>query len=172
MASNRDNTLFEKTSFLQGINSPFIEELYLKYLNDPKNIPQSWKEFFDGLDEDQTVIKKEILGPSWGRKKNNNIKNNIFEEAKTEAKPSTINEKSISQQNYEREKVQSVKAIALIRAYRIRGHLIADLDPLEMMEKNIFRSYIQKIMDLRKKIIIKKYFYIHIWIKVMALLIK
>ena len=38
-------------------------------------------------------------------------------------------------ENFEKEKEQSVKAIALIRAYRIRGHLIANLDPLEMMER-------------------------------------
>ena len=30
---------------------------------------------------------------------------------------------------------ESVKAIALIRAYRIRGHLIANLDPLGMMKR-------------------------------------
>ena len=71
MASNRNNIIFEKTSFLQGGNSSFIKDLYLKYLNNPKSIPQSWAEFFDGLDEDQEVIKKEILGPSWAPRKKN-----------------------------------------------------------------------------------------------------
>ena len=70
MASNRDNKIFEKTSFLQGGNSLFIKELYLKYLKNPKSIPESWVEFFDGLDEDQEVVKKEILGPSWAPLKN------------------------------------------------------------------------------------------------------
>ena len=70
MASNRDNLIFEKTSFLHGVNSTFIKDLYLKYLNNPKTIPASWVEFFDGLEEDRELIKKEILGPSWGPKKN------------------------------------------------------------------------------------------------------
>ena len=61
MASIKDNTVFDKTSFLHGSNSPFIEELYLQYLKNPDSIPKSWKEFFDGLGEDQSVIKKEIL---------------------------------------------------------------------------------------------------------------
>ena len=39
MASNRDNIIFEKTSFLQGGNSTFIKELYLQYLKDPTTIP-------------------------------------------------------------------------------------------------------------------------------------
>ena len=68
MASNRDNIVFEKTSFLQGSNSPFIKELYLKYLENSKSIPQSWVDFFNGLNEDKDIIKKEILGPSWAPK--------------------------------------------------------------------------------------------------------
>ena len=74
MAENKDNTVFEKTSFLQGSNSPFIEKLYLQYLRNPLSIPQSWKEFFDGLDEDQETIKKDIQGPSWAPIKRNDLK--------------------------------------------------------------------------------------------------
>ena len=46
MASIKDNTIFDKTSFLQGSNSPFIEELYLEYLKNPKSVPESWQKFF------------------------------------------------------------------------------------------------------------------------------
>ena len=135
MASDRDNKIFEKTSFLQGSNSPFIKELYSQYLKNPKNIPQSWREFFDGLDEDQEIIQKEILGPSWAPKKDNILKTNVVRKDLSGDEETTINGKSVSQENYEKEKEQSVKAIALIRAYRIRGHLIANLDPLGMMER-------------------------------------
>ena len=75
MPSNRDNITFEKTSFLQGHNSPFIKELYLQYLKNPTSVPQSWREFFDGLDEDQEIIRKEILGPSWAPKSLQELKN-------------------------------------------------------------------------------------------------
>ena len=135
MASNRDNTIFEKTSFLQGSNSSFIKELYLKYLKNPESIPQSWVEFFDGLDEDQETIKKEILGPSWAPNKNNTLKTNVVGEDLDEDNKVSFKDKSVVQENYEKEKDQSVNAIALIRAYRIRGHLIAKLDPLGMMER-------------------------------------
>ena len=46
MASNKNNTTFEQTSFLHGVNSPFIKEMYLKYLNNPNSIPQSWIRIF------------------------------------------------------------------------------------------------------------------------------
>ena len=135
MPSNRNNLIFEKTSFLQGSNSPFIKELYLKYLNNPKSVPQSWSEFFDGLDEDQDIIKKEILGPSWSPRKNKNLEINIVQNNIVEEKELPINAKLITKASDEKEREQSAKAIALIRAYRIRGHLIAKLDPLGMMER-------------------------------------
>ena len=69
MASDTDNSNFEKTSFLQGGNSPFIKELYLQYLKNPTTVPESWQQFFEGLNEDEESIKKEILGPSWAPKK-------------------------------------------------------------------------------------------------------
>ena len=71
MTTIKDNTIFDKTSFLESSNSSFIEELYLRYTNNPENVSQSWREFFDGLDEDQKIIKTEIQGPSWSPKKNN-----------------------------------------------------------------------------------------------------
>ena len=162
MTSNKDNIIFEKTSFLQGSNSPFIKELYLQYLKNSSTLPESWKEFFDGLDEDQEVIKKEILGPSWAPKKNNNLKSILVEKDVTKYKESPTNDTSISQKKYEKEKEQSVKAIALIRAYRIRGHLIANLDPLGIME----RKYLQELHpadhgfnkeDYNKKIYVCEY---------------
>ncbi|SVD87304.1 uncharacterized protein METZ01_LOCUS440158, partial [marine metagenome] len=164
MASNRDNIIFEKTSFLQGSNSPFIKELYLQYLKNPTIVPQSWREFFDGLDEDKETIQKEILGPSWAPKKNNTLKISTVEKdlAKDKDKETIINGTSILQENYEKEKEQSVKAIALIRAYRIRGHLISNLDPLGMME----RKYLHELHpadhgfkkeDYNKKIYIGEY---------------
>ena len=51
MTSSKHNTILEKTSFLHGSNSPFIEELYLQYLKNPDSIPKSWVQFFDGLKE-------------------------------------------------------------------------------------------------------------------------
>ena len=113
MTSNRDNIIFEKTSFLQGGNSPFIKELYLQYLKDPTTIPQSWREFFDGLDEDQEIIKKEILGPSWSPKKNNTLKTSIVEKDLIEGKETSINGPEASQENYERKKNNQSKLLLL-----------------------------------------------------------
>ena len=160
MTSNKNNTIFEKTSFLQGINSPFIEDLYLKYIKNPNTIPESWREFFDGLNEDKEVIKKEISGPSWSPKKSEKIKDSFDEDSSTEDKETAINGASFSTERYEKEKQQSVKAIALIRAYRIRGHLIANLDPLGMMERKYLHELHPADHDFKKEDYNKK-IYLH-----------
>ena len=46
MTSSRDNIIFEKTSFLQGGNSPFIKELYLQYLKNPATVPSKLERIF------------------------------------------------------------------------------------------------------------------------------
>ena len=166
MISIKDNTIFNKTSFLEGSNSSFIEELYLNYIKNPENVPQSWREFFDGLDEDQKIIQTEIQGPSWSPKKNNISQ--IIDKVKISVEDNFTKKELLSngdlatRDGYEKEKEQSVKAIALIRAYRIRGHLIANLDPLGMME----RKYLNELHpsnhgfqkeDYNKKIYLREY---------------
>ena len=110
------NLNYQKTSFLDKANSGFIESMYLKFVENDPSLPESWKQYFSGLDENTDDVLKEISGPSWGKEKSIN-KNN--------------NKKDLDTNN-----IDSVKAIALIRAYRIRGHLIAKLDPLELMNRD------------------------------------
>jgi 2-oxoglutarate dehydrogenase complex dehydrogenase (E1) component-like enzyme len=69
MSSSHDNNTYKKTSFLAGNNSAFIEKYYSEYLNDPSQLPQGWKEFFDGLKENKEVVSKTLGGPSWAPQK-------------------------------------------------------------------------------------------------------
>ena len=79
MSSSKDNNVFKKTSFLQGNNSAFIEEFYSQYIENPETLPESWQTFFKGLDDDISVVSKNINGPSWSPKKSN-ILNKDFKE--------------------------------------------------------------------------------------------
>jgi len=123
--SSSKNIEFEQTSFLSKSNSAFIEEMYSKYIEKDPTLPESWKNYFETLGEDLNLIAKEIEGPSWkkNRKKINFSKN------------FTKDKNLYDKQDVEKEKANTIRAIALIRAYRIRGHLIANLDPLGMMER-------------------------------------
>ena len=115
--SAEKNLNLKKTSFLSKTNSSFIEQMYLRYVKEDPSLPESWRDYFSDLNEDVKSIIKEIEGPSWIRK-------NLDE-----------NTRDDNSSTLEKQKIDSIKAIALIRSYRIRGHLIANLDPLGMMKR-------------------------------------
>ena len=134
MSSSKNNNIFKKTSFLAGNNSAFIEEYYSDYLNDPNNLPKGWKEFFDGLKENKEIISKTLEGPSWAPRKKNKKDSSDLENLLKEE--SQVKNEIISPALVEEAAKNSVRAIMLIRAFRIRGHLIANLDPLELMARS------------------------------------
>ena len=134
MSSSQDNNIFKKTSFLAGSNSAFIEEYYSDYLNNPNNLPKGWKEFFDGLKENREIISKTLEGPTWAPKKKIKRENSNLESLLNKESP--VENKIASPALVEEAAKNSVRAIMLIRAFRIRGHLIANLDPLELMVRN------------------------------------
>ena len=87
---------------------------------------------------------------------------NLTKKYLVEDKETLISDTPTLQENYEKAKEESVKAIALIRAYRIRGHLIANLDPLGMMERKYLKELHPadrgfKKEDYNKKIYLKEY---------------
>ena len=131
MSSSNNNTIYKKTSFLAGNNSEFINEFYADYISDPNSLPEGWKSFFDGLSEDEKLIYDNLKGPSWSPEKK--IKKPLAKITNNEVsgeKSSELNLRSIKEASKD-----SVRAIMLIRAYRIRGHLIANLDPLSIQKK-------------------------------------
>jgi 2-oxoglutarate dehydrogenase E1 component len=133
--SSPKNLEFEKTSFLSKSNNAFIEQMYLKFINKDSDLPESWQDYFEGMNEDINTVAKEINGPSWSLKKKidiDEIEKRIEEE---EEKLSVENNATgIKSKDLIRNNANSIRAVALIRAYRQRGHLLAKLDPLGMMK--------------------------------------
>ena len=128
MSVDKNNQTYKKTSFLTGINSDYIEEYYSLYLQNPKLLSKDWTDFFDGLKEDSQNIIQNIKGPSWSPKKTKVI------EIKKD--PPKLNDENIETSSIKQASKDSVRAIMLIRAYRIRGHLIANLDPLNLQKQD------------------------------------
>ncbi|WP_075533684.1 2-oxoglutarate dehydrogenase E1 component [Candidatus Pelagibacter communis] len=132
MSSSNNNTTYKKTSFLSGINSEFINQFYSDYLSDPKSLPQGWRKFFEGLSEDEKLVLNDLNGPSWSPTKKINRLNILVPEIEKEKEE----KKKFDSSSIKQASQDSVRAIMLIRAYRIRGHLIANLDPLSLQKKN------------------------------------
>jgi len=117
-----------QNSFLYSANADFIAELFQRYAKNPSSIDISWRSFFDGLHQDARDALTEIKGASWAPSTDNKIIANE-NEASSAAKAFAASAGTSAPQQAV---IDSVRAIWLIRVYRQRGHLLADLDPLHL----------------------------------------
>ena len=115
--SSSKNLEFKKSGFLSKSNSAFIEQMYLQYINKDPSLPKSWEDYFNEIGEEADIIINEINGPSWSPKKDKVSLKNLQEKAN--------DNKTLSELEVIRSNANSIKAVAMIRSYRQRGHLIA-----------------------------------------------
>jgi len=152
MTEQPTNDQFHASSFMQGHNAEYLEQLYARYANDPNAVDEAWVEFFKALGDAEMDVKKEASGPSWSRPDWPPMPSDDMTAALTgewaapPAEAASAGKKiaakaaekdiPVSEDAIKRAVLDSIRALMLIRAYRIRGHLVADLDPLGMREKN------------------------------------
>ncbi len=139
-------------TFLNSANAPYVAELYSKYRNDPESVDTTWKDFFNNLNEDDYSVLKDFGGPEWKERPSSIIdKNYITKVIKSNA--------NYNSEEFRISTLDSIRALRLIRAFRINGHLIADLDPLGISEREYpqeldYKSYGFIESDLEKEIFI------------------
>ena len=139
-------------TFLNSANAPYVAELYSKFRNDPESVDTAWKDFFDNLNEDDYSVLKDFGGPEWKERPSSIIdKNYITKVIKSNA--------NYNSEEFRISTLDSIRALRLIRAFRINGHLIADLDPLGISEREYpqeldYKSYGFIESDLEKEIFI------------------
>ena len=123
----------DRTQFLYGGNSTFVEELYAKYVANPDSVDASWKQFFEALGDDFSQPKQALSRPSWAPATalvpmedegllgpQGKAAKSADRAAKSGASPADARNAALD----------TIRAAMLIRNYRIRGHLMANLDPL------------------------------------------
>lgn len=128
----------DNLSFLTGINSEYIAHLYAQYQRNPGSVDPSWKQFFSGLDDDEVSILRELHGASWTPEENRRDENGFLNhgsESIARTAPQIEGAADLSSDDVRRTTLDSIRAIMLIRAYRVRGHLVSDLDPLGLREE-------------------------------------
>src|SRR6187397_1552427 len=174
MSRQDANAIFANTSFLYGGNAAYIEDLYAKYEADPAAVDAEWRAFFQSMKDEKADVVKGARGASW-KKPNWPVRANgdlvaalDGQWAETEKKigekiSSTARAKGVelTPADVLQATRDSIHALMLIRAYRIRGHFHAKLDPLGLEpEKNEEeldpRSYGFTEADLDRKIFLDK----------------
>ncbi|MTI17829.1 2-oxoglutarate dehydrogenase E1 component [Rhodobacteraceae bacterium RKSG542] len=144
MARQDANNIAALTSFLYGGNASYIEELYAQYQENPRSLDPEWQDFFSSLHDNPADVIKEARGASWKRADwpvpaNGELVSALdgdwpSEQAVKEKVKANAEKKGIdlSEQDVLQATRDSVRALMMIRAYRMRGHLHADLDPLRL----------------------------------------
>jgi 2-oxoglutarate dehydrogenase E1 component len=143
-ARSLPNTALLETSFLDGANATYVEEMHERFLNDPASVDISWRNFFQQLRDDPTAVRAAIQGPSWYRPE-------LAQPQTTETTKlldgnwSGLAERleqrvakrlpGASTQDVQLAARDSIRALMMIRAYRTRGHLAANLDPLSIEQR-------------------------------------
>src|SRR5215217_3973479 len=144
MSRQDANAAFALSSFLQGTNATYIDDLYARYEQDSASVDPEWQEFFKSLKDTPADVQKNAEGPSWGRdnwpltprdeltsaldgnwaqvEKAVGAKLAAKAETKAFAKGAAPSSAEINQATRD-----SVRALMLIRAYRMRGHFHAKL---------------------------------------------
>ena len=142
--------VFRASSFLHGANADYIEALQARHASDPGAVDEAWAAFFRELGAERATAEAEAHGPSWARadwppQPGDEITAALTGEWPAESRPAearAAGEKiaakaeatghTVTDDQLRRAVTDSIRALMLIRAYRIRGHLAADLDPLGM----------------------------------------
>ena len=150
MTEHSSNDQFHASSFMQGHNAEYLEQMYARYANDPAAVDESWQAFFRAMGDDEVSVKREAEGPSWARADWPPQPTDDWTTAltgewapapevkgagdKIKAKAAATGVE-VSDEQIKRAVLDSIRALMIIRAYRIRGHLVADLDPLGMRDQ-------------------------------------
>jgi 2-oxoglutarate dehydrogenase E1 component len=153
MSRQPQNDAFARTSFLQGANAAYIEELQAQYEKNPGSVSDEWRLFFQSLQDDRSKAEPESNGPSWARPLDELQQNGELVAALTGdygALERDLREKVASRaqaSGYEispaasfRATQDSLRALMLIRAYRVMGHLAAHLDPLGIADRKVHKE--------------------------------
>ena len=145
------NSAFHDSSFLQGHNAAYVEQLYGQWAQNAAAVDEAWDAFFRSLGDEEATVTREAKGASWQRADwppapSDDLTSALTGEWPMSSKPEAraaldkiaakAGEKGVSltDEQLKRAVLDSIRAIMLIRAFRIRGHLHADLDPLGMRE--------------------------------------
>ncbi|WP_409522791.1 2-oxoglutarate dehydrogenase E1 component [Nitrincola sp. MINF-07-Sa-05] len=114
--------LLWKNAHLYGGNLSYVEQLYEAYLMDPNAVPQEWREEFDRLPATGGPIFQDVPHSA--------IREHFLHLSKNQRRAAAPSADSYSS---EHEKKQ-VRVLRMINAYRVRGHQVAKIDPLNLLK--------------------------------------
>ena len=97
-------------TYLDGTSAVYVENLYQEWQQNPEAVPRSWSQLFQAVEADVAPGKAYA------------------------AAPRAFASSEVSQAELEKSVTLTIKAVTMIRAFQVRGHFLANLDPLHLTE--------------------------------------
>ncbi len=114
------------TTPLFGSNAVVIEGLYEDYLTDPGSVPEQWRSYFS-----------QFGGGDGGQVAHSRIVDAIRAEGLADARGGGAVARSGSVLSRTQASEKQAAVSRLIQVYSLRGHQIADIDPLDLLERPV-----------------------------------
>src|SRR5688500_18561953 len=142
--SGRINQVLAETSFLYGANAGYVEDLYARWAGSPDSVDPSWRAFFSTLRDKPEEARRAPADPAWTPRIPERARDELTSaldgvwpslEAKLGKQVAAKAGPAATPEAVRAATLDSIRALHLIRAYRMRGHLAANLDPLGIAEK-------------------------------------
>ena len=154
---NVDGNYIGETAWLYGANEAYLAEMMERWQQDPSSVGKDWDRILKALNGDilpegpGDTQKDDHKGPSWARRKTRVVGSGkvAMSDSLTEAiRPEgglaeilhqlkTQSTVGPSSDRLQQATLDSIRAIMLIRAYRMRGHMAASLDPLGLAKRPV-----------------------------------
>lgn len=145
MSDAESNERFHDSSFLQGQNAAYVEQLYAAYTRNPDSVDPSWQRYFAGLGDSAESVEAGAAGAPWQRsdwplQPHDELTLALdhrwdrlpdARRIETDLRNGALDgERALDEPEIRQAVLDSIRAIMYIRSFRSRGHLGADLDPL------------------------------------------
>ena len=108
---------------LFGGNATAVEALYEEYLRDPGSVPNAWRDYFDSLGDAENEVAHSVIRDDLraqaaeGRRRTRALTGGGANVVSSGQKQAAVSR--------------------MIQVYSLRGHQIADIDPLGLMERRV-----------------------------------
>ena len=121
----QDSSMFRqrRSSHIGGVNAAYVDELYESWLTDPNSVPEDWRAYFEKLPTVDSAVESDVPHSA--------IREYFLLQAKNRSRVQKFGASAVSTEHERRQ----VRVLHLIAAYRNRGHQVAQLDPLGLMER-------------------------------------
>ncbi len=113
-------------SAFNGANAAFLADLYARWASDSSSVDPSFADLFAAMNDEARAVLEDASGASWSPRPS-------FANGEAPATSAPMTAEGLAPEQVRAATIMSLRALMLIRSYRVRGHLEARLDPLGLI---------------------------------------